>query len=142
VFIGANEGFPMPGPTGAQVQCCGADWAAIYANRTRQLMNTYRQGGAAHVYWLTVPTPQEGARAQIERVVNAAIAVAAQPWLDQVSVIDTVPIFTPGEKYRAAMPIGGQQTIVRESDGIHLNLAGSGLLAGIVLGDLSTNFNY
>jgi hypothetical protein len=142
VFIGANEGWPMPGPTGAQVQCCGADWAAIYANRTRQLMNTYRQGGAARVYWLTVPTPQEAARIQIERVVNAAINVAAQPWRDQVSVIDTVPIFTPGEKYRAAMPIAGQQTIVRESDGIHLNLAGSGLLAGIVLAQLSSDFRY
>ena len=142
VFIGANEGFPMPGPTGAQVQCCGADWAAIYANRTRQLMNTYRQGGAARVYWLTVPTPQEAARAQIERVVNAAIEVAAQPWRDQVSVIDTVGIFTPGERYRAAMAIGGQQTIVRESDGIHLNLAGSGLLAGIVIAQLGTAFHY
>ena len=28
VFIGANEGFPMPGPGGKQVDCCGADWAA------------------------------------------------------------------------------------------------------------------
>jgi hypothetical protein len=142
VFIGANEGWPMPGPTGGQVQCCSPDWAAIYANRTRQLMNTYRQNGAAHVYWLTVPTPQEAARVQIERVVNAAIDVAAQPWRDQVSVIDTVPIFTPGERYRAAMTIAGQQTIVRESDGIHLNLAGSGLLAGIVIGDLATDFHY
>lgn len=142
VFIGANEGFPMPGPTGAQVQCCGADWAAIYANRTRQLMDTYRQAGASRVYWLTVPTPQEAARAQIERVVNAGIEVAAQPWRDQISVIDTVPIFTPGEHYRASMAVGGQQTIVRESDGIHLNQAGSALLAQIVLGQLSQSYHY
>src|SRR5205085_260078 len=42
VFIGANEGFPMQGPGGRQVQCCSAQWAAIYATRARQMMNTYR----------------------------------------------------------------------------------------------------
>ena len=31
VFIGANEGFPMPGPGGRAVQCCGPQWAAVYA---------------------------------------------------------------------------------------------------------------
>src|SRR5262249_28966775 len=31
VFIGANDGFPMTGPEGREVSCCGADWAAIYA---------------------------------------------------------------------------------------------------------------
>ena len=36
VFIGANEGFPMPGPDGSNVDCCGPDWAAAYANRARR----------------------------------------------------------------------------------------------------------
>jgi hypothetical protein len=58
VFIGANDGFPMSGPGGQQVSCCDAQWAAIYANRVRQMANTYRQDGAAHVYWLTLPTPR------------------------------------------------------------------------------------
>jgi uncharacterized protein len=56
VFIGANEGFPMSGPDGRQVQCCGTDWAAIYANRVRQMANTYRQNGLARLYWLTLPS--------------------------------------------------------------------------------------
>ncbi len=43
VFIGANEGFPMTGPGGEEVECCGADYAAAYANRVRQVMDTYRQ---------------------------------------------------------------------------------------------------
>jgi len=133
VFIGANDGFPMPGPGGHQVSCCGAQWAAIYANRVRQMANTYRQGGAAHVYWLTLPTPRDPARARISRVVNAAIEVGVQPWAAQVSVVDTVPIFTPGGVYRDAMKIGGVETIVRQSDGIHLNDAGSSLLAGSII---------
>ena len=40
------------------------------------------------------------------------------------------------------MSVGGKQTIVREADGIHLNEAGSSLLAGIVLGRLAQNFSY
>lgn len=140
VFIGANEGFPMRGPSGAPVACCGAAWAAIYANRARQMMNTYRRGGRTRVYWITVPTAREAARAKIGRVVNAAVEVAAQPWRDQVSIVDTVPIFTPGARYRDAMPVGGRQTIVRESDGIHLNEAGAGLLAQRMVALLGRDF--
>jgi lysophospholipase L1-like esterase len=142
VFIGANEGFPMKDPTGQPQQCCTAAWAAIYANRVRQVMNTYRRGGAAHVYWLTVLTPREAAREKIARVVNAAVEVAAEPWRDQISIIDTVPIFTPGENYRDAMPIGGKQTLVRQSDGIHLNQAGSNHLAAMVLQTMRGQFNF
>jgi lysophospholipase L1-like esterase len=142
VFIGANDGFPMARPDGRQVACCNAEWAAIYANRARQIANTYRQGAGARVYWITLPTPREAARQAIARVVNAAIGVAAQPWADQVHLIDTVPTFTPGNTYRDAMPIGGVQTIVRQSDGIHLNDAGSNLLAGIVLARIGQDFTY
>jgi hypothetical protein len=142
VFIGANDGFPMTGPNGHEVECCGAEWASIYANRVRQMANTYRQGGAAHVYWLTLPTPREPARRKIARVVNAAIDVGAQPWAEQVRVIDTVPTFTPGEIYRDAMTIHGTQTIVRQADGIHLNEAGSSLLATIVLEAIKRSFTY
>ena len=140
VFIGANDGYAMPGPTGAQVNCCGPEWAAIYATRVRQMMNTYRQGGTAHVYWLTLPTPRESLRAQAARVVNAAIEVAAEPWVAQVRVLDMVPIFTPGNVYRDSMNIGGQPTIVRQSDGIHLNDAGSAMAARYVLAAIETDF--
>jgi hypothetical protein len=68
--------------------------------------------------------------------------VAAEPWRSQVRVVDTVPIFTPGAKYRDAMAIGGQQKIVRESDGIHLNEAGSGLLADHVQQRIDEDFTH
>jgi hypothetical protein len=142
IFIGANDGFPMSGPGGRQVSCCSAQWAAIYANRVRQMADTYRQAGAAHVYWLTLPTPRDPARAKISRVVNAAIAVGVQPWASQVTVVNTVPVFTPGGVYRAAMKVAGVETIVRQADGIHLNDAGSALLAQVVLRAIRENFSY
>ena len=140
IFIGANDGYAMPGPGGTTVACCGVGWATIYANRVRQMMNTYRQAGVAHVYWLTLPTPRDPTRAKIATVVDAAVKVAAQPWADQVSVLDTVPIFTPGNRYRDAMTIGGQRTIVRQSDGIHLNNAGSALEARYVVAAIRQDF--
>ena len=94
-------------PDRQEVDCCGPEWTAIYATRVRRMMNTYRQAGVARVYWLTLPTPARGARQQIALVVNAAIKVAAEPWLAQVRVIDTVPMFTPGNRYRDEMTIGG-----------------------------------
>ena len=142
VFIGANEGFPMAASSGHEVSCCSAEWAAIYANRARQIANTYRQNGVARVYWLTLPTPREQARQLIARVVNAAIEVAVAPWAAQIRVIDTVPIFTPGTVYRDSMSVGGTQTIVRQADGIHLNEAGSSLLAGIVLARIRQDCKY
>jgi hypothetical protein len=140
VFIGANEGFSMPDGHGHQVACCGADWASVFANRVRHMMSIYRQGGRAMVYWLTLPAPREAARAQIARTVNAAVEVAAEPWRDDVRVLDMVPIFTPGFLYRDSMPVGGQPTLVRQSDGIHLNDAGATLAAKVVLAAVAQDF--
>ncbi len=143
MFMGANEGFPMTaGGGGKEIQCCSAQWATIYANRARQMMNTYRRGGRTHLYWLTIPTQRKPARQAIAKVVNAAIRVAAQPWGSQVTVVETSPTFAPGERYRDAMPIDGKDTIVRESDGIHLNEAGSRLLAGLMVGRLGAGFQF
>jgi uncharacterized protein len=136
VFIGANEGFAMPGPGGKQVECCGPDYAAVYANRVRRMMDTYRQKGAARVYWLTLPMPRDKDRQEVARTVNAAIAVAAEPLRSTVRVFDTVPIFTPGAKYRDAM--GGK--IVRQADGIHLNEAGARIAAAHVIALIDRDF--
>jgi lysophospholipase L1-like esterase len=140
MFMGANEGFPIPGAGGKLVQCCGADWAALYATRARKMMDTYRRNGAARVYWLTLPLPRDAARQKIARSVNAAILVAAQPFRSQVRVLDMTSLFTPGGRYRAAMAVGGRSTIVRRPDGIHLNDAGARLAADDVVARLRADF--
>jgi lysophospholipase L1-like esterase len=141
-FIGANEGYAVPGPDGEQVECCGPEYAAVYANRVRQVMDTYRQDGAAKVYWLTVMTPRDRDAQRVVKMVDAAIEVAAEPWRSQVRVLDTVPIFTPEERYRDSMPVDGQDTIVRESDGIHLNDAGVSIAADAVLDRVDADFTH
>jgi hypothetical protein len=141
VFIGANEGFPMKGPGGRDVKCCGADWAAVYANRVRRMVDTYRQKGAARIYWIGIPAPRSAARQKISKVVNEAADVATQPWRGQVRVVDTGAIFTPNG-YRDAMKVNGVESIVRQPDGIHLNQKGAGLLAATLLKQIRQDFVY
>ena len=133
VFIGANEGFPMPGPRGSgTVNCCGSAWAAAYAFRVRRMMNTYRRRGAARVYYLRLPLPREKSRQEIARAVNAAIDVAAVPYGAHVRVLDMTRIFTPGGRYRDTLTVGGSKRIVRRPDGIHLSDVGADIAADVV----------
>lgn len=140
VFIGANEGFPMPKPGGGHVSCCGADWAAVYAQRVRRMMDTYRQRGEARVYWLTLPMPRDGDRQEVARVVNQAIAVAAQPFRVHVRLLDMGAVFTPDGKYRDAIDVDGEDRIVREPDGVHLNEEGAKVAADVVLDAIHDDF--
>ncbi|HEU4658391.1 MAG TPA: GDSL-type esterase/lipase family protein [Capillimicrobium sp.] len=140
VFIGANEGFPLPGADGREVECCGPEWAALYATRVRRMMDTYRRDGAARVYWLKLPAPRDPDLARIARAVNAAIEAAAAPYRAQVRVVELDELFTPGWRFRNAMEVDGQETIVREPDGIHLNDAGARLAADVVEERLGADF--
>jgi hypothetical protein len=139
VFIGANEGFPLRGADGRKVACCGAQWAAAYANRARSMTATYRRGGAGRVYWIAVPAQRDARRTAIGRVINEAVAVALEPWRRQVRQLDAGAIFTPNG-YRDSMPVDGVDTVVREPDGIHLNEAGAQVLAKAIAAQLVADF--
>jgi lysophospholipase L1-like esterase len=142
LFIGANEGYPMPGPNGTQVSCCGPAWEAIFESRVGQMMDNYLNGGVERIYWLTVPTQRDPARKPIADDVNQAIREAAASRGAAVRVIDLIPTFTPGDSYRDSIDIDGKQTIVRQSDGIHLNDDGSSVAADLVLQAVDRDFDY
>jgi lysophospholipase L1-like esterase len=142
LFIGANEGYPMPGPTGAQVSCCGPQWEAIFRGRVSQMMDNYLSGGVQRIYWLTVPTQRDPARKPIADAVNQAIEQAAAERGASVRVVDLGPTFTPGDSYRDSIDIDGRQTIVREPDGIHLNEQGASVAADLVLSAVDKDFDY
>ncbi|MGH2839305.1 MAG: GDSL-type esterase/lipase family protein [Solirubrobacteraceae bacterium] len=139
MFIGANDSFPMKDAEGRDVGCCNARWAALYATRARRMMDTFRRAGKARVYWLTLPLPRDAKRVPYSRAVNAAVAVAAQPFRSHVRVIDLVSVFTPSG-FRSSMSLGAKNTIVRRADGIHLNDAGAAHAAGLVEARLRADF--
>lgn len=139
MFMGANEGWPMRSG-GRTLNCCGLDWAAEYAVRVRRIMAMFRQNGAARIYWLLLPTPRAHDLAVVTRAVNAAIGVAAEPWKAQVRVLDMNAVFTPGSRYRDAMPVNGANEIVRNPDGVHLNENGASVAADRVLAAMRADF--
>ena len=140
MFIGAGEGFPLETPDGGEVECCSPEYAASYANRVRQVMRTYVDEPDKRLYWLSVPRSRNDRQWEISQVVNEAGRIAAVPWLSQIRLIDLVPIFTPGGVYRDSMEIDGQDTIVRESDGLHLTRPGAELAADAVIERLGQDF--
>ena len=142
VFIGANEGFPMPDAAGKEQECCGAGWATTYANRARKMIDTYRRGGRTRVYWVSVMAPKDPDRQKIARAVNAAVAVAAEPWHAQVSVVDANAMFTPDGRYRDTVALDGEEQLVRDADGIHLNERGARVLADALLERMGRDYSF
>src|SRR4051794_2047804 len=142
LFIGANEGYPIPGPNGQQVSCCGPAWEAVFQSRVGQMMDNYLNGGVERIYWLTVPTQRDPARKPIADDVNQAIRAEAAKRGGAVRVVDLIPTFTPGDTHRDSIPIDGNDTIVRMSDGIHLNEEGSSVAADLVLQAVDRDFDY
>ena len=119
VYIGGNEFMPIGG-----ARCCGRAWTAAYARRARKMMIAYRRGGAAKVYWATMPAARRAERSRVYRAISNAIVEAAAGFPKTVRVIDLRAVFTPGGRYRSAMRHNGRVVHVRSGDGIHLSGAG------------------
>ncbi|MDO8212368.1 hypothetical protein [Conexibacter sp. CPCC 206217] len=134
VYIGGNEGFPLPRPKdGRSVNCCGGDWIAGYERRVADMMRSFSRGGRGRVYWFTLPTPSSGELAGIVAAVNPAIVRAARRFPDTVRVIDIRPVFTPGGHFRSAMEYDGRWVTVRESDGYHLSWSGNEIATSLLI---------
>jgi lysophospholipase L1-like esterase len=134
MFIGANDGFPLPAGSGSTSYCCGQAWVDAFAKRTESMMASYLRGGAGRVYWFTLPSPRSAAAQPVFRAINRAFAIAGASFASGVELIDLVPVFTPGGRYRQNMTYGGRTVDVREPDGYHLSLGGDAIAASILIG--------
>ncbi len=109
VFIGANDGFPVPDPaTGQEVSCCGQPWIEGYAARVEQMMGDYLRDGSGEVYWFTLPVPRPADFARNFVAIDAAFEQAAAHFPHGVHLIDDRPIFTPGGRYEQYITYDGQ----------------------------------
>jgi lysophospholipase L1-like esterase len=133
VFIGANDGFGLPTPSGQTANCCGQAWVDAFARRTESMMESYLRQGAGRVFWFTLPTPRVAAAQPVFRAINRAYAIAAAAAGPDVELIDLVAVFTPGNRYRQDMSFGGRTVDVREPDGYHLSLGGDAIAAGVLI---------
>jgi lysophospholipase L1-like esterase len=132
-FIGANDGFSVVGRGGHQVGCCGADWAAGYANLVAEMMRIYLRGESGRVYWFVLPTPRPANFQRVFNAINAGIRSAARRFPGRVALIDANAFFTPGNRYRDYMVYHGHGFVIHEPDGIHLSTAADKIDASFVV---------
>jgi hypothetical protein len=132
VFLGANEGFPLRW-RGERRNCCSRAWRMAYSARAQAMMHSLERGGAARVYWLTLPAARPHGWNHIYRSVNLALTSAAKREGDGVRLLDMGAIFTPSGHFQQTIKRGGHRVSVRQRDGIHLNVAGARIAARYVV---------
>jgi lysophospholipase L1-like esterase len=134
VFLGANDGFPI-----GDANCCSGVWQARYAVRATRMMRAYARGGAGTVYWLLLPTPRRKDFQPIYTAVNRALIRAAARFPGVVHVVDLRAVFTPGGRFRQTMRWHGHTVSVRQSDGVHLSVAGAKIAAQVIMRRMRSN---
>ena len=127
ISLGANEGFPLP-VDGAPHDCCDEAWVLAYQRRVRTMMDIYRRGGAARVYYLTLPIPHPAGSAALVKLINEAIIRAGRD-VAGVRVLRMDQLFTPDGAFQETIRDGGRTVDVREADGVHLNASGQAIAA-------------
>jgi hypothetical protein len=132
VFLGANEGFPLKFE-GKRRNCCSQAWRRAYALRAQAMMKELERGGTSRVYWLTLPAARPGHWNHIYRSVNLALHSASKREGDGVRLLDMGRVFTPSGRFQQTIVRGGRRISVRQTDGIHLNVAGARIAAQVVV---------
>ena len=122
VFLGANEGFPIP-YHGKQTHCCSKSWTLAYAARAARMMRALERDGHSRVYWLTLPAARPGNWNHIYDAVNRGLRRAARRERAGVTLIDMGHVFTPSGRFQQTIVRDGRRVSVRQGDGIHLNAA-------------------
>jgi hypothetical protein len=136
VFIGGNEGYPLPTSGKRPVACCGPRWVRAYARRVRRVMAGFSRNGYGWVYQVTIPMPRDRRYARSNAAVNAALRQAAASLPRTVRLINASRLLTPGRVYRETMLVDGRPTVVRQSDGIHLTREGAAVVIERILAQM------
>jgi hypothetical protein len=126
----ATDSMPLAAADGTTVQCCDEPWVLAYSDRVRTMMKTYLRGGHGSVFWLTPPLPRPDYRARIVAAVSDA-ATRAAAGLRGVVVSRVDQFFSP-HGYRPVMRYRGRDVLVRATDGIHLSVAGTAIVADLL----------
>ena len=117
-------------------------WDALYAQRVGQAMDTLLRGGATRVYWIGLPIMGTKPFSRTVRVLNAIFRrqAATRPG---VVYVDIWPMFaTPGGAYSAYLrDAHGDLQLMRQSDGIHMTLAGASRLGVAIVARIERDYH-
>jgi hypothetical protein len=132
MFLGANDGYPLPAG-GRSAPCCSGAWVKAYAARAGRMMRSYARGGRGRVYWMLLPTPRGRSFQKVFAGVNAALRLAAARHPDTVRLVDLPATFTPRGQFQQFIRWHGRRLSVRQGDGVHLNRQGAAIAAALII---------
>lgn len=112
------------------------DWQQEYARRVNQVLDA-TANGVRQVIWLGIPAVRRPRLNQTKDLINT-IVKAAVAQRRSASYIDTGGVLDgAGGSFATYLTnSGGQAVTIRESDGIHITLAGAGLVTPALLADI------
>lgn len=128
VMIGGNDFQNMTLPNGKFFLAGTPAWSREYERRAEICMQIWAHRGNRRIYWLSVPPARDSGWAHDDEQINLALrhAAARVPGAKYVDVLG--PITNHGG-YADFVKVNGQETLIREPDGVHLNITGSTLVA-------------
>jgi len=141
VMMGGNDFQNMTLPNGAFFQAGTAAWTKEYERRAAICMRIWSQGGKTRVYWLSMPPARDPTWAYDDGQINVALkeAAALVPGAEYVNILGPV---TKGGHYTDFIYDHGQAVLIREVDGVHLNVAGSTIVANEMLTHLEREWRF
>jgi hypothetical protein len=128
VMIGGNDFQNMTLPTGKFFLAGTPAWTREYERRAVICMRIWAHNGNRRMYWLSVPPARDAGWAHDDAQINVALrrAAALVPGAEYVDVLGPV---TDHGRYADFVKVNSQETLIREPDGVHLNITGSTLVA-------------
>ncbi|MGH2411000.1 MAG: DUF459 domain-containing protein, partial [Chloroflexota bacterium] len=141
VMIGGNDFQNMTLPTGAFFQAGTPAWTKEYERRAAICMRIWSQGGKSRVYWLSMPPARDPSWAFDDGQINVALKAAAAlvPGAEYDNILGPV---TNAGHYTDFIYDHGQAILIREQDGVHLNVAGSTIVANEMLTRLEREWRF
>lgn len=128
VLIGGND-FQNMVVDGRKVLIAGTKaWTSEYQRRAAACMRIWAQRGVARVYWLSMPPARNPSWAYDDRKINLALQRAVKNF-QAVEYLNILGPITNHGRYTDYVTTNGQAILIREPDGVHLNLAGSAIVA-------------
>ncbi|HXT38374.1 MAG TPA: DUF459 domain-containing protein [Chloroflexota bacterium] len=141
VMMGGNDFQNMTLPNGAFFQAGTPAWTKEYERRAAICMRIWSQGGKSRVYWLSMPPARDPSWAYDDGKINVALEAAAAlvPGAEYVNILGPV---TKAGHYTDFIYDHGQAVLIREVDGVHLNVAGSTIVANEMLTRLEREWRF
>ena len=142
VFIGGNDFQNMTVADGKVLIAGTPEWTAEYQRRAAICMGIWTQSGARRVYWLSMPPARNPDWAAIDGQIDVALQRAATtvPGAKYLDVLG--PVTDHGKYADFVKDDSGRPVLVREADGVHLNITGSTIVANEVLPVIEQDWHF